>query len=117
MFRYDATGSGSIPVVKLEKLLPRFNICIPQIRIGRWMEERGKDVDGELSFDEFYAMYQRIHSVPDLREEFYEAKYGEYVPLRKPSIDQLFLTPTQLQRFFLAASNGEDIRSESGKVK
>lgn len=93
----------------------RLNIGVPEASIVDWMSEYDRDRSGSLDFNEFFAMYKNIHSVPDVREEFYFAKFDGNIPIRRPPIEETFITVAQLQSFFFHASNGDDLRTEQGK--
>lgn len=106
-------NDGALSLEEMRLLFRRLNIGIPSLSIKVWMDVYDLDRNGELNFDEFYEMYRNIHSVPDLRHEFYDAKYKGKVPFLRPPIESIFITPANLQWFFYTSSNGEDLRSEN----
>lgn len=113
----DVNNDGALNLQEMRALFRRLNIGVPVLSIKVWMAEFDRDKNGELDFEEFYAMYRNIHSVPDMRYEFYKTKYKSKIPLNKPPIETIFLTPSELQWFFIDSSNGHDVRTESECIK
>eukprot|EP00516_Mucochytrium_quahogii_P003690 CAMPEP_0203745910 /NCGR_PEP_ID=MMETSP0098-20131031/1506_1 /ASSEMBLY_ACC=CAM_ASM_000208 /TAXON_ID=96639 /ORGANISM=" , Strain NY0313808BC1" /LENGTH=1043 /DNA_ID=CAMNT_0050633823 /DNA_START=262 /DNA_END=3390 /DNA_ORIENTATION=- len=111
----DMDGNGVLELDELRFLFSRLNVRVPDSVIRDYMHKYDVDKSGTLDFDEFFKMFEAIQSKPDLKQEFLIAKVlgsGEdsikQVVQNKQTIDEIALTPYDLQRFMAWSTNDSE---------
>jgi Ca2+-binding EF-hand superfamily protein len=72
--RVDKDGSGTIDISELERLLSQAGVYPSPAELDILYKRMDRDLDGEISFDEFYAAIVDDFAEQELEEEFTEIR-------------------------------------------
>jgi hypothetical protein len=96
----DKNKDGALSVAEVKQLLHKLNIEIPERELKVKFAAVDKDGNGELSFDEFRALFEHVESLPDVRELFTAACGGDQA-----------MVAEELQRLVTSSSCGKVLLS------